>query len=71
MKTKTETCTGTLHRDPEGRWYAATQLTGKAYLDAKLQDRPDPNLAADAGHPGRRRPDLDRHGLPLPVTCSV
>ena len=47
MKTQTETCTGTLHRDPEGRWYATTQLTGKAYLDAKLQDRPDPNLATD------------------------
>lgn len=43
MKPRNETCTGTLHREPDGRWYAQTQLTGKAYLDANLQARPGPN----------------------------
>lgn len=44
MKIKTETCTGALFRDEEGRWYAKTQLAGKAYLEERLQSRPNPNL---------------------------
>jgi hypothetical protein len=41
---KKETCTGTLQRDPDGKWYADTQLVKKAYLDPSLQHRPDANL---------------------------
>lgn len=44
MKITQETCTGTLHRDTDGRWYAKTQLVGKAYLDKNIQQRPDPNV---------------------------
>lgn len=44
MKVKTEVCTGTLHREADNRWYAATQLLGKVYLAPSLQARPHPSV---------------------------
>lgn len=48
MTIKTETCTSTLHRDMDGRWFVWTKLQEKAFLEEKLQRQPDPERAQGA-----------------------